>query len=145
MNTSNTFTSAISSIEYAETDKITIGKIRPAIVNLIKKELGDQFDVVYPSASILAENPIAVVDKYADKHNTRAVAQAYAEFHFSETGQEIAAQHDLRPRLESVAAKHKGQFKDLTLFSVDDVFGGWANAQKAHFADGASFDQIYSK
>ena len=114
-------------------------------VNLIKKELGDQFDVVYPSASILAENPIAVVDKYADKHNTRAVAQAYAEFHFSETGQEIAAQHDLRPRLESVAAKHKGQFKDLTLFSVDDVFGGWANAQKAHFADGASFDQIYSK
>jgi sulfate transport system substrate-binding protein len=114
-------------------------------VNLIKKELGDQYDVVYPSASILAENPIAVVDKYADKHRTRAVAQAYAEFHFSETGQEIAAQHDLRPRLESVAAKHKGQFKDLTLFSVDEVFGGWAKAQKAHFADGGSFDQIYSK
>jgi sulfate transport system substrate-binding protein len=114
-------------------------------VNLIKKELGDQYDVVYPSASILAENPIAVVDKYADKHRTRAIAQAYAEFHFSETGQEIAAQHDLRPRLESVAAKHKGQFKDLTLFSVDEVFGGWAKAQKAHFADGGSFDQIYSK
>ena len=114
-------------------------------VNLIKKELGDQYDVVYPSASILAENPIAVVDKYADKHRTRAVAQAYAEFHFSETGQEIAAQHDLRPRLESVVAKHKGQFKDLTLFSVDEVFGGWAKAQKAHFAEGGSFDQIYSK
>lgn len=114
-------------------------------VNLIKKELGDQYDVVYPSASILAENPIAVVDKYADKHRTRAVAQAYAEFHFSETGQEIAAQHDLRPRLESIAAKHKGQFKELKLFSVDDVFGGWAKAQKAHFADGANFDQIYSK
>lgn len=114
-------------------------------VNLIKKELGDQYDVVYPSASILAENPIAVVDKYADKHNTRAVAQAYAEFHFSETGQEIAAQHDLRPRLESVAAKHKDQFKELTLFSVDEVFGGWAKAQKMHFADGANFDQIYSK
>lgn len=114
-------------------------------VNLIKKELGDQYDVVYPSASILAENPIAIIDKYVDKHHSRAIAQAYAEFHFSETGQEIAAQHDLRPRLESVATKHKAQFKELDLFSVDDVFGGWVKAQKIHFADGGTFDQIYSK
>ncbi|NOU25886.1 MAG: sulfate ABC transporter substrate-binding protein [Methylotenera sp.] len=114
-------------------------------VNLIKKELGDDYDVVYPSISILAENPIAVVDKYVDKHKSRALAQAYAEFHFSEAGQEIAAQHDIRPRLESVANKYKSKFKPLELFSVDEVFGGWDKAQKTHFADGGNFDQIYSK
>ncbi|MDP3088778.1 MAG: sulfate ABC transporter substrate-binding protein [Methylotenera sp.] len=114
-------------------------------VNLIKKELGDQFDVVYPSASILAENPIAVVDKFSNKHKTQAIAQAYTEFHFSEVGQEIAAQHNLRPRLDTVAAKHSAQFKRLDLFSVDEVFGGWTKAQKKHFADGGTFDQIYSK
>jgi sulfate transport system substrate-binding protein len=114
-------------------------------VNLIKKELGDQYDVVYPSASILAENPIAVVDKYASKHKNQVVAQAYAEFHFSEAGQEIAAQHDLRPRLETVAVRHKAQFKTLDLFSVEEIFGGWTKAQKTHFADGGTFDQIYSR
>lgn len=114
-------------------------------VNLIKKELGDDYDVVYPSISILAENPIAVVDKYVDKHKSRALAQAYAEFHFSEAGQEIAAQHDIRPRLESVANKYKSKFKPLELFSVDEVFGGWDKSQKTHFADGGNFDQIYSK
>lgn len=114
-------------------------------VSLIKKELGDQFDVVYPSSSILAENPVAIVDKFVDKHHTRALAQAYVDYHYSEVGQEIAAQHYLRPRLESVAAKHKYQFKDLDLFTVDETFGGWAKAQKTHFADGGTFDQIYSK
>jgi sulfate transport system substrate-binding protein len=114
-------------------------------VNLIKKELGDQYDVVYPSVSILAENPIAVVDKYVDKHKNRPLAQAYAEFHFSEAGQEIAAQHDIRPRLESVAEKYKSKFKSIELFSVDEIFGGWEKAQKTHFADGGNFDQIYSK
>ncbi len=114
-------------------------------VNLIKKELGDQYDVVYPSVSILAENPIAVVDKYVDKHKNRALAQAYAEFHFSEAGQEIAAQHDIRPRLQSVTEKYKSKFKSLDLFSVDEVFGSWEKAQKTHFADGGNFDQIYSK
>ena len=114
-------------------------------VNLIKKELGDDYDVVYPSISILAENPIAVIDKYVDKHKSRALAQAYAEFHFSEAGQEIAAQHDIRPRLESVANKYKSKFKPLELFSVDEVFGGWDKSQKTHFADGGNFDQIYSK
>ena len=114
-------------------------------VNLIKKELGDDYDVVYPSISILAENPIAVIDKYVDKHKSRALAQSYAEFHFSEAGQEIAAQHDIRPRLESVANKYKSKFKPLELFSVDEVFGGWDKSQKTHFADGGNFDQIYSK
>lgn len=114
-------------------------------VNLIKNELGDEFDVVYPSASILAENPIAIVDKYVNKHGTRVVAQAYVDYHYSEAGQEIAVKHYLRPRLESVASKHKSDFKPLTLFSVDELFGGWVKAQKTHFADGGTFDQIYIK
>jgi sulfate transport system substrate-binding protein len=114
-------------------------------VSLIKKDSTQQFDVVYPSVSILAENPIAIVDKYVDKHKTRALAQAYAEFHFSEAGQEIAAQHDLRPRLASVAEKYSARFKPISLFTVDEVFGSWDKAQKVHFADGGNFDQIYNK
>ncbi|MDO9366369.1 MAG: sulfate ABC transporter substrate-binding protein [Methylotenera sp.] len=114
-------------------------------VNLIKKELGDKFDVVYPSASILAENPIAVVDKYVNKHKNRTVAEAYAQYHYSETAQEIAAQHYIRPSLASVAEKYKSRFKVLDLFSVDEVFGSWTKAQKTHFADGGTFDQIYQK
>ena len=114
-------------------------------VHLINKELGDKFDVIYPSSSILAENPIAVVDKYVDKHKTRALAQAYANFHYSEVGQEIAAKHYIRPSLATVATKHKADFKKIELFSVDEVFGGWTKAQKTHFADGGTFDSIYSK
>jgi len=114
-------------------------------VNLIKKELGDKFDVVYPSSSILAENPVTVVDKFAKKHKTQAVAQAYVEYHFSEAGQEIAVHHYLRPTLDSVATKYKDRFKAIDLFSVDEVFGGWAKAQKTHFSDGGTFDQIYQK
>jgi len=115
-------------------------------VYLIKKELGnDQFDVVYPSSSILAENPVSIVDKVVDKHKTRTQAQAYLEYLYSEEGQELAARHYLRPRLESVANKHKADFKSLELFTVDDVFGGWTKAQKVHFADGGVFDQIYAK
>jgi len=112
-------------------------------VNLIKKELGDKYDVVYPSASILAENPVSVVDKFTKKHKTEGVAQAYVEYHFSEAGQEIAVHHYLRPSLGSVASKYKDRFKSLDLFTVDEVFGGWAKAQKTHFADGGTFDQIY--
>lgn len=114
-------------------------------VNLIKNELGDQFDVVYPSVSILAENPISTVDKFVNKHKTQSVAQAYVDFHFAEEAQEIAAKHFLRPTLSSVAAKYKDRFKPLDLFSVDEVFGGWTKAQKTHFADGGTFDQIYQK
>ncbi len=114
-------------------------------VNLINKELGNKFDVIYPTTSILAENPIAVVDRYVDKHKTRALAQAYADFHYSEEGQEIAAKHYLRPTLASVVAKHKAGFKSIDLFSVDEVFGGWTKAQKTHFADGGTFDAIYAR
>jgi len=115
-------------------------------VFLIKKELGnDQFDVVYPSNSILAENPVAVVDKVVDKHKTRAQAEAYLNYLYSDEGQEIAAQHYLRPTNKVVLSKHQKDFKNINLFTVEEVFGGWQKAQKTHFADGATFDQIYSK
>ncbi|NBO10902.1 MAG: sulfate ABC transporter substrate-binding protein [Methylophilaceae bacterium] len=115
-------------------------------VYLIKKELGnDQFDVVYPSDSILAENPVSIVDKVVDKHKTRTQAQAYVDFLYSAEGQEIAAKHYLRPRNATVLANHKNDFKQIELFSVEDVFGGWQKAQKVHFADGGIFDQIYIK
>lgn len=114
-------------------------------INLIKKELGDKFDVVYPSSSILAENPLSVVDKFVKKHKTEVVAKAYVDYHFSEAGQEIAVHHYLRPTLNTVADKYKDRFKSIALFSVEEVFGGWAKAQKTHFADGGTFDQIYQK
>jgi sulfate/thiosulfate transport system substrate-binding protein len=109
------------------------------------KELGPgKVDVVVPSLSILAEPPVAVVDKVVDRKGTRAVAQAYLEFLYTPEGQEIAAKHDYRPRLESVARKHASAFPAVRLVTVDEVFGGWQRAQKTHFADGGVFDQIYS-
>jgi sulfate/thiosulfate transport system substrate-binding protein len=108
------------------------------------KELGPgKFEVVAPSISILAEPPVAVVDKVASKHGTKAVAQAYLEYLYTDDGQEIAARHFYRPRLASVAAKYEAQFPKLTLVTVDEVFGGWKKAHSSHFADGALFDQIY--
>lgn len=111
---------------------------------LSTKELGKgQFEIIYPSISILAEPPVAVVDRVADRHGTRQVAEAYLNYLYSEQGQEIAARNYYRPRLESVAAKYAGQFPKVNLFTVDEVFGGWQKAQKTHFADGGVFDQIY--
>jgi sulfate/thiosulfate transport system substrate-binding protein len=108
------------------------------------KELGQgKFEIVAPSLSILAEPPVAVVDKIAGKHGTKAVAQAYLEYLYTETGQEIAARHFYRPRLASVAAKYEAQFPKVRLVTVDEVFGGWKKAHTTHFADGALFDQIY--
>ena len=107
------------------------------------KELGEgQFEIITPAVSILAEPPVSVVDKFADKHGTRAVAQAYLEFLYSPEGQEIAAKNFYRPRLESVAQKYASTFSKLELFTIDEVFGGWQKAQKAHFSDGGIFDQI---
>jgi sulfate/thiosulfate transport system substrate-binding protein len=107
------------------------------------KELGQgQFEIITPAASILAEPPVSVADKFADKHGTRAVAQAYLEFLYSPEGQEIAAKNFYRPRLESVAQKYASTFSKLELFTIDEVFGGWQKAQKAHFSDGGIFDQI---
>jgi sulfate transport system substrate-binding protein len=111
---------------------------------LAVKELGpDKFEIVVPSTTILAEPPVAVVDKVVDKRGTRAVAQAYVEFLYTDAGQEVAAKHFYRPRNEQVAAKYAAQFPPVKLFTVDEVFGGWAKAQATHFADGGVFDQIY--
>jgi len=111
---------------------------------LAVNELGkDKFEIVMPSVSILAEPPVAVVDKVVDRRGTRALAQAYVEYLYSQEGQEIVAKHYYRPRLKSVAEKYAGQFPKVSLFTIDEVFGGWQKAQKTHFADGGVFDQIY--
>ena len=113
---------------------------------LAVNEVGkDKFEIVAPSLSILAEPPVAVVDKVVDKRGTRLTAQAYLDYLYSEEGQTIAAKHYYRPRDAKVAAKYAGQFPKLKLVTIDDTFGGWQKAQKAHFADGGSFDQIYLK
>ncbi|CAM3109028.1 sulfate ABC transporter substrate-binding protein [Paenibacillus sediminis] len=108
------------------------------------KELGsDKFEVVYPSVSILAEPPVAVVDKVVDKRGTREVAEAYLKYLYSEEGQTIAAENYYRPTLESVKTKFANEFKDIKLFTIDELFGDWAQAQNKHFNDGGIFDQIY--
>ena len=111
---------------------------------LAVKELGkDKFEIVYPSVTILAEPPVTVVDRVVDKHGTRAVAQAYLEYLYTEEGQKIAAKNYYRPRRASVAQQYAEQFPRMNLFTIDEVFGGWEKAQKTHFADGGTFDQIY--
>jgi len=110
------------------------------------RELGpDKFEIVAPSISILAEPSVAVVDKVADKKGTRVVAEAYLQYLYSDTGQEIAAKNFYRPTNAAIAAKYTSQFPDIKLFKIDDAFGGWKNAHKLHFADGGTFDQIYQK
>jgi sulfate/thiosulfate transport system substrate-binding protein len=110
------------------------------------KELGpEKFEIVVPSLSILAEPPVALVDKVVDKRGTRKVAEAYLEYLYSDEGQEIAGRHYYRPRSPRIAAKYSKQFPRVNLITVDEVFGGWAKAQKTHFADGGVFDQIYLK
>ena len=113
---------------------------------LAQKELGpDKFEIVVPSLSILAEPTVTVVDKVVDKRKTRAVATAYQEYLYSEEGQEIAAQNYYRPTLDSVAKKYESKFPKVNLVKIDEVFGGWQKAQKTHFADGGTFDEIYQK
>lgn len=110
------------------------------------KEYGPgKFEIVVPSLSILAEPPVAVVDKVVDKKGTRDLAEAYLQYLYSEEGQEIAAKNFYRPTNQKVAAKYAKQFPAITLFRIDDAFGGWKNAHKTHFADGGTFDQIYQK
>jgi sulfate transport system substrate-binding protein len=110
------------------------------------QEIGQgQFEVVYPSVSIVAEPPVAVVDKYVDAHGTRAVAEAYLQFLYTPEGQEIAARHYQRPRLKDVLDRHAATFPKLETFTIDEMFGGWRNAQKIHFDDGGIFDQISGK
>ena len=111
---------------------------------LIAKEFGKgEFDVVYPSLSILTEFPVAVVEKVVDKKGTRKLAQAYLDYLWSKEGQENAAQNYLRPRDPDLLKKYAAQFPPIKTFAVDEVFGGWSKATAAHFKDGGSFDRIY--
>jgi sulfate transport system substrate-binding protein len=112
-------------------------------VNLVRAEFGDQFDVVYPTVSILAESPVAVVDKVVDRKGIRKEATAYLNFLYTPAGQEIGARHYLRVRNEAVMKKFAQNYKPIQLFSVDELFGGWKSAQKRHFDDGGEFDKIY--
>src|SRR5450830_328457 len=112
---------------------------------LALKEFGaEKFQIVAPSISILAEPSVAVVDKNVDKKGTRKVAEAYLSYLYSEEGQDIAGRNFYRPTDAKAKAKYASQFPPLKLFTIDEAFGGWATADKAHFADGGSFDQIYS-
>jgi sulfate/thiosulfate-binding protein len=113
--------------------------------NLLEKEFGSKIDVVYPSISILAEPAVTVVDKNVDRKGTRAVAQAYLEYLYTEEGQDIAGKNFYRPISAKAQAKYAKQFPRLNLFTIEQAFGGWEKADRAHFADGGSFDQIYTK
>jgi sulfate transport system substrate-binding protein len=111
---------------------------------LAVKELGpEKFAIIVPSVSILAEPPVALVDKVVDKRGTRKVAEAYLQHLYSDEGQDIAGKHFYRPREEKAAAKYASTFPKIDLFTIDKVFGGWQKAQKTYFADGGVFDQIY--
>jgi sulfate/thiosulfate transport system substrate-binding protein len=111
---------------------------------LVLDEFGkDNFEIVAPAVSILAEPPVAVVDKNVDKHGTRALAEAFLKTLYTASGQEIIARHFYRPRDPAISAKYKDKLPQLQLFTVDDVFGGWTKAQATHFADGGIFDEIY--
>ena len=111
---------------------------------LAQREFGkDKFEIVAPPLSILAEPPVAIVDKVADKKGTRAVAEAYLKYWYTREGQEIAARNSYRPRDAEIAKEYEKSFAKVELFTIDDVFGGWTKAQKEHFAEGGIFDQIY--
>ena len=107
----------------------------------IRAEFGGDFEVVYPRRTVLAENPVAVVDAVVDRHHTRREAEAYLGWLYSEDGQEIAARHGLRPRSARVLAAHAREFPPVATFTVDQAFGGWKAAQKTHFDDGGTYDQ----
>jgi sulfate/thiosulfate-binding protein len=108
------------------------------------KEFGkDRFEIIWPSISILAEPPVAVVDKIANRHGTAALSRAYLEYLYSEPGQEIVARHFYRPRLLSVATRYQAQFPKIDTFTIEEIFGGWHKAHQKHFADGGVFDRLY--
>ncbi len=113
--------------------------------HLALREAPGQYEIVYPSRSILAEPPVALVDRNADRHKTRAVAEAFLKFLYTPAAQEIEARDFYRPRDAAILAKYRGQFPNIPLATVDGDFGGWDKAQGLHFGDGGIFDQIYGK
>jgi sulfate transport system substrate-binding protein len=108
------------------------------------RSLGKDFEIIYPSVSILAEPPVAVVQRNTDRRGTSAVARAYLQFLYTDEGQELAAKHHFRPRNTAVRAAHAADFPALRLFTIDSLFGGWTRAQRIHFDDGGTFDRIYT-
>ena len=114
------------------------------ILTTIQESGPDKFGIVYPSLSVEAEMPVAIVERVVDRHGTRQLASEYLMFLYSEPAQELIVKHSYRPRLEATAAKHASKFGQLKLVKVEEFFGGWAQAQKAHFSDGGTFDQIYA-
>ena len=112
---------------------------------LLEKEFGNKVDFIYPSISVLAEPPVALVDKNVDRKGTRAAAEAYLKFLYTEEAQDIIGKHFYRPISAKAQAKYARQLPKLNLFSINEAFGGWAKADKDHFADGGSFDQIYTR
>jgi len=114
-------------------------------VDLILEEFGHDFEVVYPARTVLAENPVSVVDKVVDRRGTRKAAEAYLAWLWSDEGQEIAARHGLRPRSAKVLAAHAKAFPAVTTFTVDAAFGSWKQAQKTHFDDGGLYDQVLAE
>ena len=120
---------------------VLVGWENEAILSLAESGKGE-FEIVWPSLSILAEPPVAVIDKNAKRRGTEAVAKAYLEYLYTPEGQEISAKRHYRPRNAKVAAKYATEFPKLELFTIDEVFGGWQKAQKTHFGEGGTFDQI---
>ncbi|MEJ8839622.1 sulfate ABC transporter substrate-binding protein [Ramlibacter sp. AN1133] len=113
---------------------------------LLSKEFGGKVDIVYPTLSILAEPPVAVVDRNVDRRGTRAIAQEYLKYLYTEEGQDIIGKNFYRPAVSKAAqAKYAKQFPKLNLFTIGEAFGGWAKADQEHFADGASFDQVFTR
>jgi sulfate/thiosulfate transport system substrate-binding protein len=135
--------STITFVERGQGD-VLIAWENEALLTVNKLSPG-QFEIVYPSQSILAEPPVAVVDANVDKHGTRDVATAYLKYLYTPEGQEIAAHNFYRPRDTGLLAKYATQFPSVKLFTIKDLFGGWPAAQKKHFSDGGIFDQIYGK
>jgi sulfate/thiosulfate-binding protein len=135
-----------STISFAERNQGDVFISWENEAQLLQKEFGGKVEVVYPSISILAEPPVALVDRNVDRRGTRIVAEAYLNFLYTEEGQEIAGKNHYRPAISRTAqARYAGKFPKLNLFSIEESFGGWAKADKEHFADGGSFDQIYSR
>lgn len=135
--------STVTFVERGEGD-VLIAWENEALLSVNKLSPG-QFEIVYPSQSILAEPPVAVVDANVDKHGTRAVAEAYLKYLYSPEGQDVAARNYYRPRDPVILAKYSSQFASVKLFTVKDLFGDWTTTQKKHFGDGGIFDQIYGK
>jgi sulfate/thiosulfate-binding protein len=114
------------------------------ILTTIQEAGADKYEIVYPSLSVVAEMPVALVERVVDRHGTRELATEYLSFLYSEPAQELIVKHSYRPRLGSVAARHADKFGKLKLVKVEEVFGSWAQAQKTHFSEGGTFDQIYA-